>query len=87
MATISVTTTAAQDAALAAVIAKENAERAAQIPPATPWTTATYVQRIVRGLLDSYVEHLRAETHTSLKDAYEAASAGTKAQIKTLLGL
>lgn len=87
MSTISITTTVEQDTALDRIIAKENIGRAAKNPPLSLWTTTTFLQRVIRGILDSYVERMKGDTGVVLKERYEAADAGTQAQVKTLLGL
>lgn len=97
-ATYSVTSTPEQEAALTAVVAEENATRAAldarnldkdgnPINPRPPLTNAQYLTQQVKNMLKSYIEQQTAKTHTTIKDAWEKADDATRAKVKTDLGL
>ena len=97
-ATYSVTSTPEQDTALTAVVAIENAERAAldardlgkdglPVNPRPPLTNEQYIRRQVKNLLNGYIEQQAAKTHTTIKEAWEKADDATRAKVKTDLGL
>ena len=80
-ASFTITTTAEQDGALVLLRAKMNVGRA------IPLTAVQFRDFLVAQWLDNLVAQGTADTHSSLRDRYEAADAATKAQIKTLLGM
>ena len=97
-ATYSVTSTPEQETALTAIVATENAERAAldardlgkdglPVNPHPPLTNEQYVRRQVKSMLNGYIEQQTAKTHTTIKDAWDKADDATRAKVKTDLGL
>ena len=88
MATITLTTTAAQDAILARLLIAQNAERAAKTPPDPPYAD---VQAMVRGILVAAVQSWRAqqeqEDTVKVGKAYVDAAPATQATVRSTLGL
>ena len=82
-----ITTTAAQESALTTIVDHINVERAAMTPPKAAITNTQYINKLYKGVFDSYVEQTDEEERVSVKDAWKGADSATKAQIKTLLGL
>ena len=86
MATITLTTTAAQDAILARLLIAQNAERAAQ--QLAPYAD---VPAMVRGILVAAVQSWRAqqeqEDRATVGDAYNGATNAVQANVRSLLGL
>lgn len=70
MAQYQVNTSAAEEAALSAVVAKRNAERAALDPPQGPLTNAQYVASLWTGILASYAKETEADEDARLREAY-----------------
>jgi hypothetical protein len=74
MATLSYTTNAQEDAALAWYLAGVNAQRAAQTPPQPPIDVNALNQALVAGTLASYIKQkARADVIASLTPAQRAA--------------
>ena len=97
-ATYSVISTPEQEIALTAVVATENAERAAldardlgkdglPVNPRPPLTNEQYVRRQVKNMLNGYVEQQKAVTQTTIREAWEKADDATRAKVRTDLGL
>ena len=86
MATITLTTAAAQDAILARLLIAQNAERAAQ--QLAPYAD---VQAMVRGILVAAVQSWRAqqeqEDTVKVGKAYVDAAPATQATVRSTLGL
>jgi len=86
MATITLTTTTAQDAILARLLIAQNAERAAQ--QLAPYAD---VPAMVRGILVAAVQSWRAqqddEDLRKVGAAYVAAPSATQASVRSTLGL
>lgn len=82
-----ITLTAEQDTALAAVTQRENAERAAKIPPLAALTATQYLQRRILEVASSYVEHVAKDERAKVEVAYAAAAKTKKDQVKTVLGV
>ena len=86
MATITLTTAAAQDAILARLLIAQNAERAAQ--QLAPYAD---VQAMVRGILVAAVQSWRAqqeqEDTAKVGKAYVDATPATQATVRSTLGL
>lgn len=87
MSTYIITLTAEQDAALAILIARTNAARAAQNPPLAAITINQYVQARATEIADSYAAQIRGETEIAVREGFKAADTTKQAQIKTILGL
>ena len=97
-ATYSVTSTPGQETALTAVVAEENATRAAldardlgkdglPVNPRPPLTNEQYIRRQVKNMLNGYIEQQTAKTHTTIREAWEKANDATRAKVRTDLGL
>ena len=85
MSAYTITLTAEQDAALAALIARTNVERAMQKLPAI--TIAGYIQSRASEVAGSYAAQLKAEDEAVVIAAYKAAATAKQASIKTTLGI
>ncbi len=85
--TITVTTGPRQETALAAIVAKINADRAAETPAKPPITNQDYLQNILNGALASYRQQYEDTEGQQVKDALPTATDAQLAQIKTILGL
>lgn len=85
--TYSITLTADQDAALAVLIQRTNAERAKLIPPLPAVTAAEYVQARSTEVAESYRLQLAAEEESAVVAAYKTADATKRGQVKTTLGV
>lgn len=70
MATYTLTTSAAEETALSAVVAKRNQERAALTPPQAPLTNAEYVASLWAGMLQSYTDETERDEDAKLREAY-----------------
>jgi hypothetical protein len=84
MANYSITTTVAQERALTWTVARYNA--VATNPGAPNVTNAQYLNKAVDHQLDHLVAALRERRRGDLEQAYEDASAATKASVNTTLG-
>lgn len=84
MASYNVTTDTASEAALTAIVAKRNAERAAQTPPQAPLTNAEYVASLWAGMLQGYTDETERDEDARLREAYRdpAKRAAIKAAAK-----
>ena len=80
-ATITITTTPEQDAALVSLRRKLNADRPVQL------TAAEYRDYIVSQWMDSLVSQAGEDTRTTVREAYQSAPQTTQDQVKTLLGI
>lgn len=87
VATYTVNTNARQDAGLAAYRAEINADRAAQTPPLGPLTLAQVADALFGRMLAARADRADEDERNTLKDAYQAATPATKAQVKSLLGV
>lgn len=87
MPTYTITLSAEQDAALATLIARTNAERAKQTPPGEIVTAAAYIQARATEVAESYRLSLAAEDEAKMLAAYKVATAAKQASIKTTLGV
>lgn len=88
MATYTIETSAAEEKALAYVVAKRNSARAAEVPPKDPLTNTQYLDNIlVRRSLLSFKAEMEQEEQKQIADAYAQASNQTQATIKSTLGL
>lgn len=87
MSTYTITLTAEQDAALATLIQRTNATRAAANPPLPAITTAQYVQSRMSEVAESYRLQLAGEDEAALIAAYKSANATKKSSIKSTLGI
>lgn len=80
-ATITITTTPEQDAALVSLRRKLNTDREVKL------TTAEYHDYIVSQWLDGLVSQAGEDTRTTVREAYQSANQAKKDQVKTLLGI
>lgn len=87
MARYTLDTTTNQEAALTAIVAKRNAERAAQNPPLPALTNAEYVTSLWQSMLQSYVRETDDDTATTVREAWRNASAAQRNAARTALGL
>jgi predicted transcriptional regulator len=85
MATYSVTTTAKQDTGLAAYRAEINADRATNGQAAL--TLAQVADALFGRMLAARADRADEDEKNTIREAWAAASAATKASIKTTLGL
>lgn len=82
-----ITLTAEQDAALATLLVRTNAARAAQTPPLAAITVAQYIQARATEVAESYRLQLAAEDEAAVLTAFKNATAAKQGQVKTTLGL
>jgi hypothetical protein len=87
MATYTITLTAEQETALAVLIQRTNAVRAAQSPPLANITVDNYIQARATEIASSYAAQIKGETEAAVLSAYKLADAIKQSQIKTTLGL
>lgn len=88
MATYTIDTSAAEEKGLDYVVAKRNAERAAENPPKPPLTNVEYIDQIlVRRSLKAFNEQRKADESSAVGAAYDAANNATKNAVKAALGL
>jgi hypothetical protein len=80
-ATITITTTPEQDAALVSLRQKLNKDRPIKL------TAAEYRDYIVSQWLDGLVSQAGEDTRTTVREAYQGAPQATQDQVKALLGL
>jgi uncharacterized protein YkwD len=72
MARYTLDTTSHQEAALSSIVAKRNAERAAQALPAL--TNAEYVTSLWQSMLQSYIDETERDEDSKLREAYRDPS-------------
>lgn len=87
MSSYTITLTAEQEAALAVLIARTNADRAKQTPPLPAITAADYIQSRATEVAESYRLSLAAEEEAAVVAAYKTADATKRGQVKTTLGV
>lgn len=87
MATYTIILTADQDAALAMLITRTNAERTKQNPPLLAITAADYIQARATEVAESYRLSLAAEDEAAVMAAYKTADATKRGQVKITLGV
>lgn len=87
MASRTITTTAAQETALAHVVARVNAERAAQSPALPALSVAEYLQHVVGKTLDSYISARQERHQQQIRDAWQTASAAERTAALAALGV
>lgn len=85
--TYTITLTSDQEAALAVLIQRTNATRAAQNPPLSAITAADYIQARATEIAESYRLSLAAEDEAAVVAAYKTADATKRGQVKTTLGV
>lgn len=84
---IPATTNAKQELALTAVVAADNARRAAEDPPKNPRTNAEYLEFVVNQALRSYRQEYEDQQSQLVKQALPNATDNQINQIKAILGL
>ena len=85
--TISFTLTTEQEAAMTAVVAVINADRAAQEPPGVQVTVATYAVELAQAKLSAIVRAWKSRLTADVLTKYEAAPAKTREDaVKVLEG-
>ena len=85
--TISFTLTTEQEAAMTAVVAVINADRAAQEPPGTQVTVATYAVELAQAKLSAIVRAWKSRLSAEVLTKYEAAPEKAKTDaVKVLEG-
>lgn len=87
MATYTITLTAEQDAALATLITRTNAARAAQKPTLPAITVNEYVQSRATEIASNYAAQIKGEDEAAVLAAYKAATAAKQGSVKTTLGV
>lgn len=86
--TYSFTTTTQQDDALQFVVDKENARRAAQIPPQTALTIEQYLQQVMANAFPSYRKQFRQErVFDKMKDQWPSLTSAQKTAICSAIGV
>ena len=81
MASMTMTTTAEQDAALVALRRQFNKDRP------TPLTMAEYKDYLIAQWLDGLVSKAGEDSKTTVREAWEKADQATRDKVKTLLGV
>ena len=87
MINVSVPTTPTQDAKLVRLLARVNAERAAQVPPAAPFADVNaYATWTLTETIKGQIRALAEADKTEVGSAYDGATPAVQAQVDALLG-
>ena len=91
MPSYTISTGAREEAALTAVVAKRNAERAAPVKegdePLAPLTNTQYLESIVQSVLEKYVRETDADAEAAVANAYKTAPKAKRDAVKAALGM
>lgn len=83
---LTLTTTAAQDTALARVLADVNAEKARQIPPLPPFTLEEFLGYVLNTAVQTYVQQARTRNAADACATYQALVPADQAIVLGKLG-
>lgn len=87
MATINLTSTAAQDVIIQRILDKVNADNAAKTPPIAAMTIPQYITSILVGAFQGWKQTQDREDLNALTTAWETATPAQKTSVRSTLGV